>query len=329
MNTQNFRIERINLIRKFFIIKLLRLILYIVVFFCSSQLFGADVSVNPACRDITVVGDSYVAVGTFGKIDLISKSGEVTNLTSNTTINLNAVFYADNKIIAVGDSGIILLSEDIATFKIIYGETKEKINDIIYFNNKFILATNNGELLVSQNLKNWQKISLPVGGNIVSLSADAESCFGVTDVGEIIRTSDAEGWDVFDFNEQYRGYIKPSFFRKVLITKNWIVIVGQHEDDSPAVMFSSDGNVWIERSLNYIDDNGIPKVFTAIPNDVSYASENDKFYIACDNGDISVLSSCSKCNKTYHIADKNLYSVLMKDNILAVVGEGFYVKIIN
>lgn len=274
-------------------------------------------------RNITTCENNFIAVGTGGKVDMISKSGEVTNLTSGSNENLNDVICVDGKIIAVGNKGTILISEDKKYFNKAESGTKEDINSVTFLHNFVIAAADNGIILVSDDTNEWKEIPLPVKGDIVSVSSDKSRCFGVTNKSEIISSTDAITWNVFDYNQQYKGFNKSCIFKNVHVSNNRIAIVGKHTDNSPVALFSAQGNVWTERSLNFTDSFGSFHVFTNIPNDIAYDPVEDQFFIVCYNGKVSILSSCTKCNKAHTLSERNLNAVAYLNNFLMIVGEGF------
>ncbi|MGD0340584.1 MAG: hypothetical protein ABSA76_02590 [Bacteroidales bacterium] len=280
-------------------------------------------------RDIIKYGDKFLAVGSAGRIDYISRSGEITPVITDFNYDLNGIICDDRTIIIVGENGIVLTSSDGQKFNKTDSGTKENINGIAYFNGMLIAAADKGTILISDKGYTWSSIILHLKGNIVSVRANSSLCFGVTDRGEIIKSSDGIEWKITDYNSQYAGYNKPCIFKNALLTDNRFVIIGQHSDETPAVLFSSVGNVWTERSLNYNDDRGVLHSATNSPNAIAYDQTGDQFFLACDNGEILNLPSCTKCNRSLTVSDNNLNSVICADDYLVCVGEGYFVNIIK
>ena len=280
-------------------------------------------------RDITVFEDQFVAVGTFGRIDRIARSGKITPVANAIKEDLNGVIYDNKTIIAVGNGGTILVSTDGQTCRKIESGTTKNINSITSFSGILVAASEKDIILIPEDGNKCRNIHLSIKGEIISVSAGTSACFGVTDKGEIIRTSDAVNWDIFDYNLKYAGYNKPCSFKDVLLAGNRIAIIGEHEDGTPAVLFSSLGNLWTERALNYTDDNGVMGILTNLPNDISYDSIEDQFFIACANGEILSLPSCSKCNKLYTVTGKDLYGINNSENTLIIVGADYFVNTIK
>jgi len=91
-------------------------------------------------------------------------------------------------------------------------------------------------------------------------------------------------------------------------------------------MFSTLGNVWTERSLNYTDEQGAPGMLDGLPADICYEGPEDQFFLVCTNGKILKLPSCSQCNRIILVSDKKLSGISCNENSMLVVGENFYVK---
>jgi hypothetical protein len=281
-------------------------------------------------RDIEFYKDHFIAVGSNGRIDIISNSGEVANnLIPVNKNDLNCIFNDNQILIAAGDNGTILISSDGLHFSEAESGIKADINSISCLNGLFIAGADYGNLIISQNGTTWSNIKLKLKGDIISLSANASYCFGVTDAGEIIRSNDGLNWSVTDYNKEYSGYNKPCIFNKILLIPNRFVIAGKHTDGTPAVLFSTMGNVWSERQLFYDDDQGMPQMLTSIPNDIAYDVQGDQFFIACDSGEILSLPSCSKCNVFAKISKNDLYGIICTGESLVTAGEGYAVNILN
>jgi len=284
---------------------------------------------NKGYKDIVAYGDQFLAVGTVGKIDCINKSGEIKPIVNTFSNDLNGVIFSNQTVFAVGTEGTILTSSDGKACQKMVSGTDKNINGITSFNGNLIGSADDGTILIMENENSWKNIQLPLKGNIVSVSAGNSFCIGVTNKGEIIKTTDGINWDIFDYNKEYAGYNQPCSFKNVLITTNRIAIIGQHEDGSPVVLFSSLGKVWTERSVNYTDDRGIIQLVTNLPNDICYDAAGDQFFLVCDNGQVLNLPSCTKCNRSFTINEHNLYGIMHNENTLMIVGDDYSVSVID
>jgi hypothetical protein len=280
-------------------------------------------------RDIICYQDKFMAVGTGGRIDYINTSGERTTAANITKNDLNCIISANQILLTGGLNGTILFSSDGQVFNEVKSGTNNTINDIAFKRGLFIAGADKGTILLSANGQSWSMIHLSVKGNIISLAANDSFFTGVTDTGEIIRTDDGISWEITDYNKEYAGFNRPCKFRKVYVTAKRIVLIGSHDDGSPAVLFSSLGNVWTERTLIYTDNHGMVRFLTNTPNDITYDSARDQFILACDNGELFSLPSCTKCNVSVKISSNDLSAALVNGNLLLCAGEEFYATVIN
>ncbi len=273
--------------------------------------------------------DGFIATGTDGRIDRISISGAITKSERFPGEKFNCIISRDKMIIAAGDRGTLLISNENGIFHKIDSNTSENINSLSLFRGLIIAVTDHGEIISGDGKGFFKKTRLPLKGNIVSVSARESDCFGVSDEGEIIRSTDGIKWDIIDFNKVYSGYYKTCYFTKVLVTDNRIAIIGIHNDGSPVLMLSTQGNVWTERPLIYTDDQGYKNILEDSANDIIYNDSEDQFYLVCDKGKAMQLPACNQCNKLAEISTENLEGISLKDNILMIVGENFLIKAIS
>jgi len=295
--------------------------------YCEER--GTYVTEIAGYRDIVNYDGKYLAVGTGGRIDYLNNAGEKTPVLNPCKNNLNCVITKDQILVVVGDNGTILFSSDGKAFIKVESGTDININAIAYKDELLIAGAEKGIILVSKDGKSWNIIHLEVESNIVSVTANDSFFFGITDSGEIIKSSDGLSWGITEYNKVYSGYNKLCRFDKVLATRNRIAVIGSHNDGSPVVLLSSLGNVWTERSLVYNDDNGEIRFLTNKPNDIIYDPAGDQFILACDNGEIFCLPSCTKCNESLTISTNDLYGIILTENQLLTIGEEFSVNILK
>jgi hypothetical protein len=280
-------------------------------------------------RDAVVYNEKFVAIGTDGRIDCIDRSGARIPLNSSCRYNLNCVISNDQVLIVAGDNGTILYSSDGQIFSGAESGTTRNINGIAEKNGLIVAGADNGTILISLNGRSWNIVHTEAKGNILSLSANDSFFFGISETGEILRSNDGLNWVIKDYNKEYSGYNKSCFFKKILAINNRIAITGIHEDGSPSVLFSTLGNVWTERSLIYNDDQGMIRYLTSSPNDITYDKTRDQFILACDNGEIFSLPSCTKCNAYAKISTENLNAAACTEDYLLIVGEEFSVSVVK
>jgi len=270
-------------------------------------------------RAICKSEEGFIAVGSDGRIDRISASGKIIKSEKISGENFNCLLVSKKDAFVGGDKGTILIYSDKGTIRRLKSDTEKNINSLTLFKGAIVAGADEGVILLGNENGSFRRIYLSVNGNIVSVSANGNECFGATDEGEIIHTTDGVNWNIININEVYAGYYKPCAFTSIVVTENRIAVAGVNDDGSSVLMFSSQGNVWTERTLNYSDDNGMQNILT--DND-----SRDQFYLACNNGKMMSIPSCSHCNRANQITDKNLTGIsAIRDNLL-IIGEDFYIE---
>lgn len=289
----------------------------------------SDSGTSRGYTDIVLFNNKYFVVGSDGRIDCISKSADRIPVDDSNKFKLNCAFSNEEILLTVGDFGTIMYSSDGKNFYQAVSGTEKNIYGITSKKGLIIAGADNGIILTSKDGKSWNNVPTEIKGNILSLSSNNSFFIGVTDLGEIIKSVDGTKWEIKDYNKEYAGYNKYTKFKKILATQNSIVIIGEHEDGSPSILYSSLGNVWAERLPVYHDERGMISYLTKKPNDITYNPDKDQFILACDDGELFVLPTCTKCNEYSKISENNLNAIIYVKNCLLIVGEGFSVFIQN
>jgi hypothetical protein len=284
---------------------------------------------SPGYRDVIQYDKGFIAISGNGQIDWFSETGELIQTKNIKEKNLNSLIVRDQQVIVAGKQGIIYSSQNNSSFQKIESGTIENINCLALFRNKIIAGTDNGGLLIEKGNNSFENQFLELKGNIVSLSSGTSDCYGVTNKGEIIHSKDGQNWSIFDFNKAYNGFYKASTFIKVLVTPKQIAVIGEDVDHYPVLLFSSSGSVWSESPLNYTDTNGTLANLSDIPCDLFYDQRNEQYILACSNGKLMTIPSCSHCQKLYHISNKDITGISGNQNAVIVVGDKDYFEIID
>ena len=309
-------------------------------FFLTCSLFFVHCTVSVAANSaeanrskgynaVVAYGDGFVVAGTEGRIDRLSKAGAVLKSEKFAGIEFNALVAHDQTIVAAGEKGTLMVSSNNGGFKPIDSGTDKTIHTLVLFNNKIIAGTDQGELLVGTENGSFNKIQLALKGNIVSLSANSSVCYGVTDEGEIIHSKDGVQWEILNFNALYAGYYKPCSFTRVLAVDSRIAAAGKREDGAPVLFFSTQGNVWTDRKLDYSDDERQMSSPTEALNDIYYYYPDDLYLLACDKGFMMQIPSCSHCNKLIPIGTDDLRCMAFNNNVLLCAGSNYTIKAVD
>jgi hypothetical protein len=274
-------------------------------------------------RDVVHFGKKFIAVGTAGRIDGISSSAEIIPVDFSCPFDLNCIFANDTLVIAAGDQGTILYSTDGVSFDHAESGTDKNIHSITSKDGLILAGSDTGLILGSNDGRSWNTLQTNAKGNVLSISANNSFFMGVTDAGEILKSGDSYSWHIQDYNKEYAGYNPYSNFKKILATPHSFVIIGTHQNGSPSILFSSLGHVWTERVPFYYDEQDMVCHLNGKPNDVTYDPMRDQFFLACDNGELFSLPTCTNCNKYTKISENNLNALFYADNSLCIVGEEF------
>lgn len=299
------------------------------IFACSLILMTTcKIRSSEGYKSLTSCGKDFLAAGSDGFVYRISTKGEVLKSEKVSDSSLNSILHFDNKTIVAGTNGIIKIAVDDGEYLKINTGTDNTVYCLSDFNGKILAGSELGKLFIINEKGLLSPLQLPLRGNIVSISANTSDCYGVTDTGEIIHSKDGAEWSVFDFNEFYKGYYKKCIFTKILITDNRIAVTGKYADGLPVLMFSVQGNVWVERNLDYTDENGMPNSLTAIPSDIIYDYSRDEFLLGCSRGNLISIPSCSHCNKLFVYTNQDITCLSGNENTLIMAGENYFIKTI-
>lgn len=280
-------------------------------------------------RDAVPWRGMFLAVGTGGRIDLFDASATRIRTICTHGGNLNCATVWDELAVVAGDGGAVLWSADGEVFELAGTGTEKDINGMAARQDMIVAGADAGTIFVSVDGRSWNMIETGAKGDIVSVTAGESFFMAVTRQGEILRSPDGMNWQVTDYNEKYSGYNKPCVFNEVLAAGSTIVICGMHHDGTPAVITSTLGNVWAERILNYRDDRGVIRFLSNCPNSVAWDKPRDQHILACNNGEIFSLPSCTKCNESAIIAGYDIHAIACLDDMLFCGGKGFSARVIR
>ena len=168
--------------------------------------------------------------------------------------------------------------------------------------------------------------TLPVKGRLQALGADGTVLWAVTDAGEIVHGAPASGWTVFDFNAQYAGFYPRMDLRAVAAGGGSVMVAGLRPDGAPAAYTSARGTVWSERTLDYTEQ-GMPFLFTAEPQSLSYDARQDRYYLLGSGGIQLALPGCSHCNALTRYPADTLFARIAGDTKNLLLGNDWFRRV--
>ena len=134
----------------------------------------------------------FIAVGNNGVI-LLSQDGGVTWSIDNTvtTKDLNSVKYLNNNWIIVGDRGTVLTSTDGIIWSTYYAGFKANLNDVTYINNQYIVIGDKGTILESNDPGIWNLRPSNQTADLFGIANNSKDPVLVGDAGMILVESDS------------------------------------------------------------------------------------------------------------------------------------------
>lgn len=273
-------------------------------------------------------GQTFAVASANGDVCFYSQSADlITSRTASKGSQLNCLAVFDGRLFTGGDNGILVaLSQDRSskTYQI-----KGDILSMASYRGALFIGGRKGLLEKMMPDGSHNPVQIKIKGSITGLSTDGNLLYAVSDKGEIAGTRDGVVWSLLDFNTEYKGFYKPVSFTCVSVTQSFIAVAGSYTDGMPALFLSTGGKVWSERGTNYTDDYGISNPLTELPLAICYDAVRDQFLLACSNGAVTTIPSCSHCNKYYKLSTSDLYSISCMTDTYCVAGESSLFKTIK
>lgn len=284
-------------------------------------------AVSEGYRSVCYDGTAYIAVGTGGRIDKINPDKTVTGLDAVTTACLNAVISMNGICVAVGDGGVVLLVNNGGNLKQVNSGTTKSLYSVTIFHETFWAAGADGTLLYSSDGEHWTSVEPGINNSIISISANENMCMAITIESEILMSTDGQKWNVMDYNTFYEGCSEPCRFRSVRACGDVFFIAGEYLNypDSPAILSSDTGEIWMENVLNEINGRPGEESFPLTTNAV--AVDLDQIVAVCNGGKLLTVTECSVCNKLDVLCDQNINDIVSANGFLALVGDSFWFDI--
>ena len=141
---------------------------------------------TPGYRSVCFDGESFLAVGTGGRIDRILADKTVTSLPSAVETTLNGVAALGNRCVAVGDSGTIVTANGNGTFQTVDAGTSQDLLAVTAFGSAFVAVGRGGTVLTSVDGTAWSRLSVEVTNDFISVASNGETCLAVTREGQVL-----------------------------------------------------------------------------------------------------------------------------------------------
>lgn len=166
-------------------------------------------------------------------------------------------------------------------------------------------------------------LSADVRGRFVGIDSYADRCHAVTDSSEIVTIDLGLRTHTFDFNACYSEYYGEIDIVSIAAGATSACIAGNRKDGSPVAFISSNGNVWSERTFDYLD-GGSQKYMDKKTITAAYREYDDCYVMLCEEGVIFHLPACSHCNYPIFSGCGLLTSIAFNGMAFMAVGETVY-----
>lgn len=160
------------------------------------------------------------------------------------------ITYANGLYIIAGESGTILISNNLVNWTKINSGVKDKLVGITYGRNLFVVTGENGIILTSEDGKNWTKQKSNTTSYLIRSKYGNGVFVAVGYNGTILTSLDGENW-----NEEDDDFVKTVIYGLVFANNYYVISAG-----------------------TYSGSNTIPIAYAQITRDISY-SDDESLYI--------------------------------------------------
>lgn len=199
-----------------------------------------------------------------------------------------------------------------------------RITGITDFYEGVIATAGEGKLLFwSSPFDNARIVTTGVKGEFIGIDSFGDRCHAATDSSETIVIDLALRTRTFDFNGCYSDYYGDIDIVSIASGSTSVCITGTRADGSPATFISSDGNVWSERSMDYLEGGSMLHLDKK-PITAAYREYDDCYVLLCEGGVIFHLPACSHCNYPIFSSSEKLNSIAFNGRSFMAVGDSIY-----
>jgi len=276
-------------------------------------------------------GMSFLACGTYGRLDRIFEDGTVENIPLPVqSKDLTRVLIGSDITLVCGYAGALAYSRDGQVFEHCYGVEKYNILGMTVFQGKYYASTGDGAILSSTDGVSWSVNVQLTDKPLIAIAADNFYIMAVTADTDIIESEDGDNWSLHNYNEIYRGLATElTLLDMVNIDETFIMIGHPLEDpDVPEIMVTyTGGEVWSALVSREINSRPPSDYYPMTISAVRYFE--DELLAACDGGRILAYTSCPTCNVLTEISSFDLHCMAINDNTVLAAGEGFEFMVLD
>ncbi len=279
-------------------------------------------------------GTGFLACGTGGRLDRIDMDGTVTPCDTGTVQNLYGIYAEGNYVVACGDNGTVISSDDGGkTFRAIGPNTDETIRAVATYRGDLYAAGGKG-VIYQRDGDNWESIQMETEHDLIDLVVTTQGIAAVSAQTDVCFSQDGLDWQYENFNEVYEGMYPTYVFTRLVSGGDNFFVLGYPEEnpDYPLIMFTTltdmNGDVWMQREMLKIDGEYVTEE-TVIPlHDICFSA--DQIVGVLDGGVVLAITDCTECNqsKTIDGAGDLWATASWEENVL-VCGEDFFAHVVS
>ena len=273
--------------------------------------------------DVEALGDGFAVLKAVGKIDIYNSASEQTSTIQTEGVS-GAKFMCSvsDALVIAGESSLSCLLD--GRWLPMDVPESSRITCLTAFYGGVMAASEDGKLLFwGSPFDKAQIIKTEVSGRFIDMDSFADRCYAVTDRSEIVSIGLGLQPSTFDFNAYYSEYYGEIDIVSVAAGATSVCITGNRGDESPAAFISSNGNVWSERTFDYLE-SGSQKYMDKKTITAAYREYDDCYVILCEEGVIFHLPACSHCNYPIFSNSGRLTSLAFNGKSFMAVGETIY-----
>ena len=273
--------------------------------------------------DVEAFGEGFAVLKADGKIDLYNSASELTSTIQTEGVNgARFMCSVSDALVIASETSLSCLLDD-RWLPMDVPETS-RITCLTAFYGGVMAASEDGKLLFwGSPFDKAQTLKAEVSGRFVDIDSFEDRCYAVTDRSEIVSIGLGLRPSTFDFNAYYSEYYGKIDIVSVAAGATSVCITGNRSDESPAAFISSNGNVWSERTFDYLD-GGSQKYMDKKTITAAYRKYDDCYVLLCEEGVIFHLPACSHCNYPIFSNSGRLTSIAFNGKSFMAAGETIY-----
>ena len=276
-------------------------------------------------RDADVLGEGFVAVGTGGRIDLISVGGEVKTVESGTKEDLRCVYAETSNVAVSGTGGTLLVSYDSGeSFTAMDVGAKGDLNGVTAYED-VLYAAGEGGVIYRNAAGAWEAMQMETRHDFIGIVSTKYCIAAITEETDICISTDGEAWEYMNFNEEYDGLYPRYVFTRAVGAGETFFILGYEEEhpNIPILFYTETGEVYMEKGMSKINGEYASEEMDLHIHDICF--NIDQIVGVMNDGRVLAITDCMECNEEKVLDEaKDLWATAAQEQGVLLCGEDFY-----